>query len=169
MLKTWEKHKQSGLFERFEVWTPEVQQPDPILVGINGNSRHLLARWNESGANLVSFDDIKRELVRRWYGDEPIGNEPWEQRWVRTQRIGDTFLAAIMSTFAILMVVGFGLSVLLRSAGIGFSVGVVVAVVAGATIFHYVRKNALERCLRMSDLMQAIAKDDSRPRDLHPA
>lgn len=65
VLKMWDACHTAGIFERYEIWTPE-RDPDPVLIGVHGNDRHFLARWGESDANLVSFDDIKRELRRRW-------------------------------------------------------------------------------------------------------
>lgn len=167
VLKAWEEHKQSGTFERFEIWTPElITQPDPILVGVNGNSRHLLARWGESDANLVSFDDIKRELVRRWYKDERIGNEPLSERWRRRERSSNAFIVALVATIAISSLVGLGVAILSRSGGIAFGVAGAVAVASGVSIFHYARKKMTDNLLLSSGLMQAIAKDDSKPRDL---
>lgn len=171
VLKMWEKHKQSGAFERFEIWTPENHQPDPILVGVNGNARHLLARWGESDANLVSFDDIKHELVRRWYGNERFANaiEPFDQMWARTRRNEDAIMSAMFSAMFIFMFVSMGLAFLLASPGLGLPISGAVAVAAGVTIFHYIRKTTLEKILRSSDLMQAIVKDDSVQRKLLPA
>lgn len=168
VLKVWEKHKQSGVFERFEIWTPENHQPDPILVGVNGNARHLLARWGESDANLVSFDDIKRELVRRWYGNERIGNEPFDQMWARTQRNENAFMSAMFSAMFIFMFVGMGLAFMIKAPEIGLPIGGVIALACGAAIFRYIRKNTLERLLQSSPLMQAIAKDESVQRELSP-
>lgn len=65
VLKKWHALKKAKVFECYEIWTPEVQRPDPILLGVNGTVRHLIARWGESDANLVTFDDIKRELLHR--------------------------------------------------------------------------------------------------------
>lgn len=67
VLKKWQAHKKAGDFDSYEIWTPEVHRPDPILLGVNGNARHLIARWGESDANLMTFEDIKSELARRWH------------------------------------------------------------------------------------------------------
>lgn len=169
VLKVWQKHKESGAFERFEIWTPENHQPDPILVGVNGNARHLLARWGESDANLVSFDDIKRELVRRWHKNEDIGNEAYNERLERINRSNDALMSAMFSATLILVFVGLGLTFLFNPPVIGFLVGGLVAIVSSIAIFLYVRKNTLDKLLRSSILMQAIAKDDSVQRELLPA
>lgn len=68
VIKKWQAHKAAGDFESYEIWTPERTPVfvDPILVGINGSTLHLIARWGESDANLVTLDDIKAKLVRRW-------------------------------------------------------------------------------------------------------
>jgi len=42
------------------------QADEYVLVGINGSVEHLLARWNKRGHRLMTFDDIKREMKRRW-------------------------------------------------------------------------------------------------------
>lgn len=168
VLKAWEKYKQSGMFERFEIWTPEVQQPDPILVGVNGNSRHLLARWGESDANLMSFDDIKRELVRRWYGNERIANEGWNEHWARLDRGYNAFTVALVASSGIGMAAAVAAGVLSRSAYIGWGVAVAVAVASGVAVYYYARRYMTDKLLLSSGLMQAIAKDDSRPRDLLP-
>lgn len=168
VLKVWEAHKQSGIFERFEIWTPENNDPDPILVGVNGNARHLLARWGESDANLVSFDDIKQELVRRWYNNDKIGTEPhgqWVARYFRNVNalVMATFCAVLTFTF-----VGMGLANMLQSSVTGFSIGGAIALLCGATIFFYTRGKKLEKLLQSSNLMQAIAKDDAARRELSP-
>lgn len=74
VLKAWEKAKKSNLFERFEIWTPEYNDPDPALVGVAGNNKYLLARWAESDAEFISFEQIKRELTRRWFANERISS-----------------------------------------------------------------------------------------------
>ncbi len=69
VVEQWKRHKESGLFDAFEIWTPEdsVVVDDPILVGVAGNNRYLLARWGETDANLVTFADIKAALKKREY------------------------------------------------------------------------------------------------------
>lgn len=84
VLAQWEAHKQSGLFEGFEIWTPEaISCPDPILVGIAGDARYLLARWGESDANVVTFEDIRTELKARWFSGKTIVGEPENERYQR--------------------------------------------------------------------------------------
>lgn len=169
VLKCWQKHKKAGLFERFEIWTPENHKPDPILVGVNGNARHLLARWGESDANLVSFDDIKRELVRRWYKDEPIGNEEFKERWARSERTMIAVLATMFVTIFTFLVSVFALSFLVDSPKVGIPVAGMIATAIAITTFIYVRRWITNELLRSSALMQAIAKDDSVQRELLPA
>ncbi len=66
VLKIWQKHRESGLFQSFEIWTPEFHKMDPVLVGVSGTSYHLLARWGESDAQLISFSEIKKKVKQRW-------------------------------------------------------------------------------------------------------
>ena len=68
VLALWNDLKEKQVFDAFEVWTPERQHPDPILVGLKkvGNewSRHywLIARWGES---LKPFAEIEEEVKTR--------------------------------------------------------------------------------------------------------
>ncbi len=169
VLKMWQGHKKSGLFERFEIWTPENPRPDPILVGVNGNSRHLLARWGESDANLVSFNDIKRELVRRWYANEEIVGEDWHETFARGNR---TEIPAI-SAFALSAISVIALLVLCVFLGIppkfAFPIGAVIVAGVGVSSFVYILRRKTAKTLKSSTLMQAIAKDNSRQRELLPA
>ncbi len=172
VLKMWQKHRESGLFERFEIWTPEIVQPDPILVGVVGRVRYLLARWGESDANLVSFDDIKRELVRRWHNNESLGNESTSERCARYDRVGDAFSSAVIYMLCVGIPVCITLLVLLEAllypAGATIS-GLLAAVSIGVARFFYARKSMTKKVLQSSTIMQAIAKDDSVSRELYPA
>lgn len=154
VLRLWEKHKESGLFERFEVWTPRIIQPDPILVGVNGNARHLLARWGESDANLVSFEDIKRELVRRWKKDDS------------EDLIFHGAFGAVLLSMVFAVVIGLGLSF----SGVSTNTALLIAAATGSALgvctSLYFCWNSRRRSLQESELMQAIAKDDSRPREM---
>jgi hypothetical protein len=59
---------QKGLFESYEIWTPEEQHiPDPMLVGILAGKFYTLARWAESDSNLVTLASIKREMFAKWF------------------------------------------------------------------------------------------------------
>ncbi|MEN9413450.1 MAG: hypothetical protein RLZZ342_537 [Candidatus Parcubacteria bacterium] len=157
VLKTWEQHKQSGSFEAFEIWTPEKKMPDPILVGVNGNARHLLARWGESDANLVSFDDIKHELVQRWHCNEDFSGE---DNWDREERFFDSFMFALLPAFltALASMPFLGLFVPLRLAPLAIG-----AVCCGALLlFGCLRYRRLtDRLIAASPLMQAIAAHDN--------
>jgi len=95
VLKIWREHERKATFESYEIWTPEsIEYPDPVLVGKLGNNTYLLARWGESDASLVSFDDIKRRLARRG------GKSPGVSG-------GDEFVGMVM--FAVLLSILFGL------------------------------------------------------------
>ncbi len=48
------------LFERLEIWGPQVTMPDPILVGILKNEHYLLARW---GNALAPFAELKEKAI----------------------------------------------------------------------------------------------------------
>ena len=169
VLKLWEKHKKSGAFERFEIWTPENEQPDPILIGVNGTMRHLLARWGESDANLVSFDDIKRELIRRWHKNEEIGGETsWEQSY-REDRTMKAIFAALMGT-VLSFLIGVGLVTWLGLKGGGATAMMfMVCTIVAVSTFICVRRFVTRKLWKSSAIIQAIVKDDSRPRELIPA
>ena len=147
---------------------PENPQPDPILVGVNGNARHLLARWGESDANLVSFDDIKRELVRRWYKNEDIGGEEFGERQARWGRIMSAVVVTTFVTTFTCVGTTLGLSSLVGSPEVGLPIGGVISAIVAVGTFVYVRRWTTEKILRSSILMQAIAKDHSAQRELLP-
>ena len=169
VLNMWQGYKKSGLFERFEIWTPEKPRPDPILVGVNGHSRHLLARWGESDANLVSFDDIKRELVRRWYSNEDIGGEDWNETIARGNRTEQSVwgagAAVAVSTFALVVLRSF----LGVPPEFAFPIGAIIVAGIGISTFVYTHRQITAKVLKSSTLMQAITKDDSHGRDMYPA
>lgn len=167
VLKMWQKHKESGAFERFEIWTPENPRPDPILVGVNGNARHLLARWGESDADLVSFDDIKRELVRRWHKSERIGGESFEEDFERREdRAFKASMSAAIASF-VSVFVGQILTVLIGIKGNDGGVFVAIFILlSAASTFIYIRRRLTKKLWASSTLMQAIIKDNSRPREL---
>jgi len=160
---------ESGVFERFEIWTPENYQPDPILVGVNGSARHLLARWGESDASLVSFDDIKRELVRRWHGNEEIGNESGNEFYARRGRGDKAFFMAFFSALFAFVSVMIGLTFFIESREVVVLISAIVAAVVAVSVFVPVRWREIKKLLRSSTLMQAIAADDSVQRTLLPA
>lgn len=166
VLKMWKKHKESGFFECFEIWTPEDHQSDPILIGVNGTSRHLLARWGESDANFVSFADIKRELARRWHKNESFGNEPFDDYWRRLSRGGNAFFSAAISFMLILALVALGLKSLTASPVISVLGAVSAGLAFGAVAFRYVWRRMTDKLARSSPLMRAIADDSSIQREL---
>ncbi len=66
VLRKWNALKEKNIFDRFEIWTPERQTiDDPALVGVIGNAYYMVTRWGESDANLLSFEDIRRKVLRR--------------------------------------------------------------------------------------------------------
>ena len=66
VLAKWKECKDEGVFDKYEIWTPEVKNIDPALVGCVGEHYYMLARWAESDANFVTLGTIKRKLVWRW-------------------------------------------------------------------------------------------------------
>jgi hypothetical protein len=154
VLKMWKQHKESGAFERFEIWSPE-KWPDPILIGVNGNAKHLLARWGESDANLVSFDDIKRELVRRWHKGEYFRGERWSKQHCAEVAV---IPAAVVAVLSIVFIESVPTSFIIPAA----------ALLVSAGVFICVRHWMIKRLWKSSPLMQAIAKDNSQPRELLP-
>ncbi len=62
VLQDWKLVKDLGLFESFEIRTPEIPQPqDPILIGICRGARYLIARWGES---LAPFEEISKNVEK---------------------------------------------------------------------------------------------------------
>lgn len=166
VLKLWQKHKESGAFERFEIWTPENDQPDPILIGVNGNTMHLLARWGESDVNLVTFDDIKRELVRRWYTNQWIDNMPTDENSKRDFGYGFAGMVSVISAAAIFILLPVVLAHQFNMGTIGIVVGILLAIIMFPITFQYVRDYMYDKLRPSSPLMQAIDKDDSVQREL---
>ena len=61
-----------GMFEKLQVWGPQVMDPDPVLVGVNGSyysgDMFLLARWGDALAPFEelyqrAFESLKTEWV----------------------------------------------------------------------------------------------------------
>lgn len=50
------------IFEKVQVWHDKVRDPDPVLVGKNGNDTFLLARWGDA---LKQFAEIKAEALEK--------------------------------------------------------------------------------------------------------
>jgi len=61
VLQDWKLVKDLGLFDSFEIRIPELQpkQEDPILIGVRGGVRYLIARWGES---LALFKEISEKV-----------------------------------------------------------------------------------------------------------
>lgn len=175
VLKLWKKYKEQKLFQRFEIWTPENPRPDPILVGINGESSYLLARWGESDANLVSFEDIKREIMRRWNADDDFpGNLDEDEpggysSWDRIFRAESAFLwgacaAVVTAVTAIFLGFYFGIPVKESS-----PLTVVLAAAAGAIVARrrYLYKTV--QLMKLSPIAKAVLSDDTPERKQIPA
>lgn len=150
VLKKWQAHKAAGDFEHYEIWTPERHIPDPILIGVNGTMRHLLARWGESDANLVTFDDIKKKLLVRWVGKQAIGMA----------------VAALMA----FVFIGFLLAIATMPGprSVSFlSASVVPFVTAGAAMIFIVGSVLIMRRLYLTNpVMQAIRRHKSVDREM---
>lgn len=66
VMETWAQVQASKVFDALEVWTPERQRVDPILVGYKTFDKRsigpfLIARWGEA---LKAFDEIKAEVEK---------------------------------------------------------------------------------------------------------
>ena len=61
-----EIHKATEYFDKIEVWRKQEINKDPIVVGIAGGRRYLVARWGME--KLIPFDIIKRSvpLILAW-------------------------------------------------------------------------------------------------------
>lgn len=169
VLKQWKKHRDSGLFDEFEIWAPEVQQPDPVLVGVIGSRRYLLARWGESDANLVSFDDIKKILVHRWHKGERIGrSRRGDHSLDRNQRLVISLIASIGIFIAITFVSEWCGKYVLhldmnQCNDMVFVVGKVLATSFLASIFH---RRLTQWTIKKNPVMRAIDSIGSIKRTL---
>ena len=61
VLQDWKLVKDFGLFESFEIRTPELRKQDPILIGVRQGVRYLIARWAES---LAPFEEIRQKAEK---------------------------------------------------------------------------------------------------------
>lgn len=152
VLRQWDTHKESGLFERFEVWAPLTTQRDRILVGVNGNARHLLARW--SVTNLAPFKDIKKKLAYGWEKDFYEKNS-----FLFFVIISTAICEAFIGTLFILTLCDYPRDVL---PGTAIIASIPLGIVFTLCFYWYYRKKPVKE----SELKQAIAKDDSRPREI---
>lgn len=60
VLELWATLKDDKVFDTYEIWTPERQVVDPILLGFRKKiGPFLLARWGES---LQAFEEIKESV-----------------------------------------------------------------------------------------------------------
>ena len=64
VLEAWYECQNKDLFSEYEIWTPERQQPDPILIGRRREHPfiYLIARWGEA---LRPWEELEKES-RRW-------------------------------------------------------------------------------------------------------
>lgn len=180
VLETWRRHKESGCFQRFEIWTPKLpRQPDPILVGVNGNAIHLLARWGESSEDLISFDSIKRELLRRWYRDERFAAESLDDhsaKMARDNLAHDQGMFTLIFFFVCLCIaipifkgtlVDHGMVSSQELAG--FIVVAMIGVAAAAYgRYRQVYRKLTNRLLETNTLTRAIKEDDAAQRIVYP-
>jgi hypothetical protein len=69
-----EIEKASGYFDKVEIWGKHNLEKDPILVGVCGTDRYLIARWGME--KLIPFERLKQNmpLVLVWkYAMGPMG------------------------------------------------------------------------------------------------
>jgi hypothetical protein len=61
-----ELQKASEYFDKVEVWRKRAIDKDPIVVGLLGNDRYLVARWGMD--QLIPFETLKRSmpLILAW-------------------------------------------------------------------------------------------------------
>lgn len=72
VLEKWLACRKEGLYDAYEIRTPEIKNVDPILLGIRDGHYYMLARWAESDVNLITFAGIKRKLVWNQLGTSVI-------------------------------------------------------------------------------------------------
>jgi hypothetical protein len=132
VLEQWAYCKDNELFNEYQIWTPEVAVVDPVLVGLCGENHHMIARWSESDANLLSLEDIKGVLRRRWLF-----------AWIPAPFI------VLLATLVIGLIVA--------SAGhlpfltVAAYVGAVASLIASAIVFKDSRRDKIMRAIRQHD------------------
>ena len=160
VLDAWAKHRKAGSFERYEIWTAERSAPvvyDPILIGVNGNAHFLLARWGESDANLVSFDDIKREVVRRIRKGWRVTGSDSRERAINLEYI------PILTGIVTFMLFAF-FAPIDRAGGVSEMAALLLiacAAAVGATAHSAVKFVIKRRVLESDPLVQAIRRHDA--------
>ena len=65
--RLWVRLEKQKVFDYYEIWTPEKEEKtDPVLIGVLAGQHHLLARWGESDANLITFENVVASLWKNW-------------------------------------------------------------------------------------------------------
>ncbi len=133
VLSLWTKIKAQDVFDYYEIWTPEILKDDPVLIGILGNERYLLARWGESDANFLNFADVAKKL---WDERLKIG---WamnlEPVWI------GTYVVCLACIYAFFFASGMALHLMDYKAGFPVVIfGIVPAVIAAFTMTQYAMK-----------------------------
>ncbi len=65
ILKYWKEVKEKYAFDGFEIWTterPRIIVGDPLLIGIYGGIRYLLARWGKETSVLLPFAEVRTRV-----------------------------------------------------------------------------------------------------------
>ncbi len=64
VLRHWKAVRDNFAFDEYEIRTTErTEHRDPLLIGVHGAARHLLARWGEESPGLLSLQEIARRLL----------------------------------------------------------------------------------------------------------
>ena len=144
VLSKWKDCKNQGYFSRYEIWTTERPNEDPMLVGYVGNRCYMVARWAESDANLVSFSDVKSIIKDRWL----------KENCSTSSFVADTVLISVFVSAIVLMIFSFWVPLSLSS--VLLSVGI------GTLLSGIISAEAMKRNYNSSSLIQAIKRLDAK-------
>lgn len=134
VLGLWAKIKQQDVFDYYEIWTPEKIMEDPILLGVLGNERYLLARWGESDANFLGFVDVAKNLwAKRLDMNFALDLEPV---WI------GTYLALLVFVYVPIFAAGLVLLEVDHKVGSGVMIfGIIPASIATLFMTRHAMKN----------------------------
>ena len=67
VLRHWKTIKDTFAFDSFQIWTTErTQHYDPLLIGILGEKRYLLARWADEAPGLLPVAEVAWRILERY-------------------------------------------------------------------------------------------------------
>ena len=63
VLEYWNNLKETYAFDRFEIWTAEIN--NPLLIGRQGPNFYLLARWGLESPGALPYEEVRKSIRRR--------------------------------------------------------------------------------------------------------